>query len=40
MTTQTMDNNAEDDTTTQTTGDNADDSNAAADVDAAMQTMR
>jgi hypothetical protein len=34
------DNDADDDAATQTTGNDADDNNAAADIDAAMQTMR
>ncbi len=37
---QMMDNNADNATATQTTGNNTDEDNAAADVDAVMQTTR
>jgi hypothetical protein len=37
---QMTDNNADNDAATQTRGDNADNNNAAADVDATMQTTR
>jgi hypothetical protein len=37
---QIMDNDTDDDTATQTTGNDADDNDAATDVNAAMQTTR
>jgi hypothetical protein len=37
---QTMDDNADYDATTQATGDDADDNDAAADIDAMMKTTR